>query len=58
MKITFNIKILLFSLLFLIIFSIFFLPELILIYKTKKRINELNLELDTFKIKKVDFRQK
>ena len=58
MKITSNIKIILFSLFFLVIISVFFLPELILIYKTKKRINEINLELDNYKIKKVEFRQK
>jgi len=58
MKIASNLQLLLFSLLILVTILIFFLPELIIIYKTKKRINELNLEIDNFKIKKVEFRQK
>ena len=48
MNISKNIKYLNFILLFILIISIFFIPQLILICKTKKKLNQMNISLNNY----------
>ena len=50
MKLSNNIKILFFVLLFSIIISIFFIPELLSIYKLKKKLNQIEITLNNFEV--------
>ena len=58
MKLSNNIKILFFVLLFSIIISIFFIPELLSIYKLKKKLNQIEITLDNIEEQKIKFHQK
>ena len=58
MKDIYKIKILIFALIFVLIISIFFVPEIISIIQSTKKLKELQLELNDLNSKKIEYKKK